>query len=120
MYGVVVFKENRVIHGVISNLVKITSDSIFGADGSMEGINMDVCDIYAVDTEVAVGEVFPNGLEDFSTQFIFESDAEKIARLEQQNTSLMLAVAKMAEDNESENTKVQLAIAELAEVIANG
>jgi len=95
MFGVIVIKESNIVHGIVPDLVRITEDSVFGTSSSMEGINMDVCAIYAFDTEVTVGETLPEGLVDHSSKFKIETDSEKIARLEKDLGNAMLEIMKM-------------------------
>lgn len=95
MYGVIIIKEGKIVSRVISDLVKITEDGVFGGNESYEGIDMAVCDILALDVEVAIGETLPEGLVDHSSKFKAISDAEKIARLEKDLGNAMLEIMKM-------------------------
>lgn len=45
---------------------------------------------------------------------------EKIQQLEEQNMSLMLAIAELADANEQDKIETQLAIAELATIVTGG
>ncbi|TCZ70959.1 hypothetical protein E0485_23005 [Paenibacillus albiflavus] len=77
------FKDSLIIHDIIEDIKEIKGDSFVGTDKELGGVDLTVVDYIVTDYEddLQVGDTLPEGLADYSQDYIVISTEEQLGNL---------------------------------------
>lgn len=81
----IVYKESRIIHGIIDNIKEIIGNCFTGRDVEFSGVDMTIVEYIVTDDErvsdLEVGDILPEGLTDHSQDYITVAPEEQLGNL---------------------------------------